>query len=87
MSKKDIKLCLAKQALWQFHIPPPKGIHDLHYDVTKPNEQHLFDLLYMAHDLFEGNMYKYILTDIDVAWRYKVARLLRTKNQAKLHFC
>ena len=67
MSKKDIKLCLAKQVLRQVHIPPPKEIHHLHYDVTKPNEQHQFDLLYMVHDLFEGNMYKYILTDIDVA--------------------
>ena len=24
MSKKDIKSWLAKQALWQVHIPPPK---------------------------------------------------------------
>ena len=38
MSKKDIKSWLAKQALWQVHIPPPKEIHHLHYDVTKPNE-------------------------------------------------
>ena len=55
MSKKDIKSWLAKQALWQVHIPPPKEIHHPHYDVTKPNEQHQFDLLYMLHDLFEGN--------------------------------
>ena len=32
-----------------------------HYDVTKPNKQHQFDLLYMPHSLFEGNTYKYIL--------------------------
>ena len=38
MSKKDIKSWLAKQALWQVHIPPPKEIHHLHYDVAKPNE-------------------------------------------------
>ena len=38
MSKKDIKSWLAKQALWQVHIPPPKEIHHPHYDVTKPNE-------------------------------------------------
>ena len=74
MSKKDIKSWLAKQALWQVHIPPPKEINHPHYDVTEPNEQHQLDLLYMPHNLFEGNTYKYILTGIDVALRYKVAR-------------
>ena len=67
MSKKDIKSWLAKQALWQVHIPPPKEIHHPHYDVTKPNEQHQFDLLYVPHNLFEGNTYTYVLTGIDVA--------------------
>ena len=65
--KKDIKSWLAKQTLWQVHIPPAKKIHHPHYDVTKPNEQHHFDLLYMPHNVFEGNTYKYILTGIDVA--------------------
>ena len=85
MSKKDIKSWLAKQALWQVHIPPPKEIHLPHYDVTKPNEQHQFALLYMPHNLFEGNTYNYILTGINVASRYKVARPFRIKSQAKLH--
>ena len=86
MSKKDIKSWLAKQALWQVHIPPPKEIHHPHYDVTKPNEQHQFDLLYMPHNLFDGNTYKYILTGIDVASRYKVARPLRTKKSSEVAF-
>ena len=86
MSKKDIKSWLAKQALWQVHIPPPKEIHHPHYDVTKPNEQHQFDLLYMPHNLFEGNTYKYILTGIDVASRYKVARPLMTKKSNEVAF-
>ena len=86
MSKKDIKSWLAKQALWQVHIPPPKEIHHPHYDVTKPNEQHQFDLLYMPHNLFEGNTYKYILTGIDIASRYKVARPLRTKKSSEVAF-
>ena len=54
--------------------------------MTKPNEQHQFDLLYMPHNLFEGNMYKYILTGIDVASRYKVARPLRTKKSSEVAF-
>ena len=87
MPRKDIRSWLAKQALWQIHIPPPKEISHPHYDVTKPNEQHQFDLIYIPHNLFEGNMYKYILTGIDVASRHKVAKPLRTKNRVKLHLC
>ena len=40
MSKKDIKSWLAKQALWQVHIPHPKEVNHPHYDVKKPNQQH-----------------------------------------------
>ena len=46
------------------------------------NEMHQFDLLYMPSDTLYGNEYKYILSVIDVASRYKVATPLRTK-QAK----
>ena len=86
MSRKDIRSWLAKQALWQVHIPPPKEINHPHYDVTKPNEQHQFDLLYMPYNVFEGNTYKYILTGIDVASRYKVARPLKTKKSSEVAF-
>ena len=86
MLKKDINSWLAKQALWQVHIPPPKEINHPHCDVTKPNEQHQFDLLYMPHNLFEGNTYKYILTCTDITSRYKVARPLRTKTSSAVAF-
>ena len=85
MSKKDIKSWLAKQVLWQIHKPTPKEINHPYNDVTKPNEHHQFDILYMPHNLFERNAYKSILTGIDVASRYKVAKPLKTKNQANLH--
>ena len=86
MPKQDIKSWLVKQVLWQVHIPPPKEIHHPHYDVTKPNEQHQFDLLYMPHNLFEENTYKYILTSIDVASRYKITRPLMTKKSGEVAF-
>ena len=54
--------------------------------MTKPNEQHQFDILYMSHNLFEGNTYKYALTGIDVASRYKIARPLRTKKSSEVAF-
>ena len=40
----------------------------------------------MPHNLFEGNTYKYILTGIDVASRYKVVRLLRAKKSSEVPF-
>ena len=40
----------------------------------------------MPHNLFEGNTYKYILTDIDAASRYKFARSLRTKKSTEVAF-
>ena len=84
--KKDIKSWLAKQALWQVHTPPPKEMNHPHYGMSKPNEQHQFDIIYMPDNLFEGNTYKYILTGIDVASRYKVARPLRTKKSSEVAF-
>ena len=41
---------------------------------------HQFDLLYIPSNTLYGNKYKYILAGIDAASRYKVARLLRTKQ-------
>ena len=77
---KAIKTWLARQAFWQVHLPAPKYIERPHYEVTIPNQVHQFDLLYMPGDKLYGNKYKYILSGIDVASRYKVARPLRTKK-------
>ena len=41
---------------------------------------HQFDLLYVPSDTLYENMYKYILAGIDAASRFKVTRLLRTKQ-------
>ena len=45
---------------------------------------HQFDLLYMLSDMLYGSKYEYILSGIDVASRYKVARPLRTKQAADI---
>ena len=86
MSKKDIKLWLAKQALWQVHIPPPNEIHHPYYDITKPNEQHQFDLVHMPHNVFEGKTSKYVLSGVDVASRYGAAKPLMTKKSSEVAF-
>ena len=70
---------LSKQALWQVHLPAPKSVKRPHYDVTYPNHLHQFDLLYMPYDKLYGNKYKYILSGIDVASRFKIVRPLKTK--------
>ena len=57
-----------------------------HYDVTKNNEQHQFNLLYIPHNVFEENTYKCVLRGINVASRYKVARPLRTKKSSRVAF-
>ena len=79
---KVVKQWLSKQAFWQVYLPPPKHVDRPHYEVTISNEMHQFDLMYMSSDTLYGNKYKYILSGIDIAWRYKVARPLRSK-QAK----
>ena len=77
---KTVKQWLSRQAFWQVHLPSPKRVDRPYYQVTTPNEMHQFDLLYMPSDTLYGNKYKYILAGIDAASRYKVARLLRTKQ-------
>ena len=77
---KVIKQWLSRQAFWQVRLPAPKRVDRPHYQVTTPNEMHQFDLLCMSSDTLYGNKYKYILAGIDAASRFKVARLLRTKQ-------
>ena len=77
---KTVKRWLSRQAFWQVHLPAPKRIDRLHYEVTTPNEMHQFDLLYMPSESLDGSKYKYILAGIDAASRYKVTRPLRTKQ-------
>ena len=77
---KVIKQWLSRQAFWQVHLPAPKRMNRPHYQVTTPNEMHQFNLLYMPSDALYGNKFKYILAGNNDTSRYKVARLLRTKQ-------
>ena len=54
--------------------------------VPKPNAQLQFDLDHMPHNFFEGNTYKYFLSGVDVASRYRVAKPLTTKNSIEAVF-
>ena len=77
---KMIKQWLSQQAFRQVHLPAPKRVDRPHYQVTIPNEMHQFELLYMPSDTLYRNKHKYILAGIDAASRFKVIKLLRTKQ-------
>ena len=85
-SENQVKEWLAKQAIWQIHLPAPRKINRPHYFIEKPNYLHQFDVMYMPKDRLQGSDYKYILTGIDVASRYKVARPMRTKKAEDVAF-
>ena len=73
---------LVKQALWQIYLPAPRYIPRSKFDVSLPNAVHQADLLFLPHDeLAHGKkIYKYALTVVDVASRYKAAEPLASKE-------
>jgi len=75
---------LAKQALWQVHLPRPKHIDYAHFYVTEVKKIHQADLLYLLHDKLYGNVYKYVLNVIDIAFGYKASRPLKTKKASEV---
>ena len=72
--------------MWQIYLPAPRYIPRPTFDVFVPNEVHQADLLFLPHDrLPRGRKtYKYALTVVDVASRYKEAEPLTTKESAEV---
>lgn len=83
-SEDDAKDWLKKQALWQIYLPAPRHIPRPKFDITEPNEAHQADLLFLPHDRVKGKTYKYALTLVDVASRYKAAEPLTSKSSAEV---
>ena len=73
---------LSKQAIWHIYLSPPKQIEFSHFDISEPNEVHQADILFLPHD----GVYKYDLTVVDVASRFKHAEPLKTKSSTELAF-
>ena len=82
VSEDVTKRWLTKQALWQVYLPGPRYIPRPKFDVSLPNAVHQADLLFLPHDkLPRGKkVYKYALTVVDVASRYKAAEALTSKD-------
>ena len=82
VSEDVAKQWLTKQALWQVYLPGPRYIPRPKFDMSSPNAVHQADLLFLPHDkLPRGKkVYKYALTVVDVASRYKAAEALTSKD-------
>ena len=82
VSEDIARAWLTKQALWQIYLPGPRYIPRPKFDVSLPNAVHQADLLFLPHDkLPRGKkVYKYALTVVDVASRYKAAEALTSKE-------
>ena len=87
VSEQDAKEWLGKQAMWQIYLAPPEYIPRPRWTVSKPNQVHQADLLFLPHDTIWGKVYRYALVVIDVASRYKDAEALRTKESGEIGKC
>ena len=75
---------LKKQAIWQIYLPAPRYVPRPKFDVATPNEVHQADLLYLPHDKIAKRTYKYALTVVDVASRFKEAEPLTSKTAVEV---
>ncbi len=87
-SKDGINLTTNEIVEEMFTIPNRRKVNKVynHYQIERPNEMHQVDLLYLSHDKDEadpnpksGN-FKYALTLVDVASRYKASRPLKSRD-------
>ena len=75
-----VKQWLYKQAIWQIFLPSPRYVPRPKFDVATPNSVHQADLLFLPHDKLRRKTYKYALTVVDIASRYKEAEPLTSKD-------
>ena len=86
VSEQVAKDWLKKQAIWQIYLPAPKYIPRPKFNIAIPNQAHQADLLFLPHDSLpigkskRRKIFKYALTIIDIASRYKDAEPLSSKN-------
>lgn len=84
VSEDVAKDWLKKQAIWQIYLPAPRKVPRPKFDVRTPNEVHQTDLLFLPHDKVGKRTFKYALTVVDVASRYKEAEPLTSKTAAEV---
>lgn len=80
VSEEAARAWLKKQAIWQIYLPAPHYVPRPKFDISVPNEVHQADLLFLPHDTVRHKTYRYALTVVDVASRYKEAEPLTSKD-------
>ena len=75
---------LKRQAIWQIYLPAPRHIPRPMIDEDSPNAVYQADLLYLPHDRVDRRTYKFALTVVDVASRYKEAEPLTDKSATEV---
>jgi len=79
---------LKRQAIWQIYLPAPCHIPRPMFDEDRLNAVHQADLLYLPHDRVvigrKAKTFRYALTIVDVASRYKEAKPLTDKSEAEV---
>ena len=76
LTKNEIQHWLDRQPVYQIYKAKPKRVKFPHYDQDRPNHTHQIDLLSLPQD----GKYKYALTIVDIASRYKEAEPLKRKT-------
>ena len=79
-----VKQWLYKQATWQIYLPAPRYVPRPKFDVATPNSVHQADLLFLPHDKQRRKTFKYALTVVDIASRYKEAEPLTSKDSGEV---
>jgi len=80
VSEADARSWLKKQVIWQVYLPAQRHIPRPMFDEDSRNAVHQADVLYLPHDRGGRRTYKYALTVVDVASRYKDAETLSDKS-------
>ena len=80
VSEQKAKEWLSKQPVWQIYLPAPKKIVRPSFVNIHPNHTHQMDLLYLPHDRIRRKRFKYALTVVDIASRFKDAEPLTDKS-------
>ena len=82
---KKVREWLSRQNEWQKYAPSPKNTPRVSYGkISRPNCVHMCDLLRLTNDIVNKKTYKWALTIIDVASRFKYAVPLTSKNSSEV---
>ena len=84
MTEQQAKDWLKKQAIWQIYLHAPRHIPRPKFEVAVPNEVHQADLLFLLHDRVRRKTFRYALTVVDAASRYKEAEPMISKTAAEV---